>query len=94
MMLPLRALLGSILLGWAALTLAGPNDPPSRKGPYLGMPPPGDQPVRFAPDVITTPPGVHSAAVFAHIEGRLRGARTTSKPIATAAFATGPTCHS
>ena len=31
---------------------------------YLGMPVPGDRPERFAPDVIPTPPGVHSAPVF------------------------------
>ena len=34
------------------------------EGPYLGAAPPGDRPQRFAPDVIVTPPGVHSAAVF------------------------------
>jgi hypothetical protein len=34
------------------------------EGPYLGAAPPGERPERFAPDVIVTPPGVHSAAVF------------------------------
>ncbi len=45
-----------------ACVLAG--DAQARKGAYLGETPPGDLPKRFAPDVITTPPGIHSAPLF------------------------------
>lgn len=57
--LPALLLLATFLLSQATSGSAA-----APEGPYLGAPPPGDRPERFAPEVIATPPGVHSSAIF------------------------------
>jgi hypothetical protein len=57
-------LLLALLLAGLGLPPAPRSDATELEGPYLGAAPPGDRPVRFAPEVIVTPPGVHSSAIF------------------------------
>ncbi len=43
---------------------AGPRQFPELSGPYLGQTPPGDTPELFAPDIVSTNRGEHSAIAF------------------------------
>ncbi|MBD3375786.1 hypothetical protein GF406_12185 [candidate division KSB1 bacterium] len=55
---------GVLLICGLVLALGLECSVAAQEGHYLGETPPGDRPQRFAPDVISTPPGVHSAPAF------------------------------